>query len=68
MEKYGVNIVNDVEIGAYYVEVFDMNTNETVKTYDNIDFKTEDEVDKFVENIVEKEFNIVHWHLKVLDW
>lgn len=67
MEKYGVNIVNDVEIGAYYVEVFDMNTNETVKTYDNIDFKTEDEVDKFVENIVEKEFNIVHWHLKVLD-
>lgn len=67
MEKYGVNIVNDVEIDTYYVEVFDMNTNETVKTYDNIDFKTEDEADKFVENIVEKEFNIVHWHLKVLD-
>lgn len=67
MKKYGVNIVNDVEIGTYYVEVFDMNTNETVKTYDNIDFKTEDEADKFIENIVEKEFNIVHWHLKVLD-
>jgi len=64
--EYGVNIVNDVESAVYYVEVFDMSNNETIKTYDN-NLSTEKEAEDFVENVVEKEFNVVYHHLKVLD-
>lgn len=63
MKEYGVTIVYSEGIGLYSIEVDDMETNETVKIYDE-EFDTFEQADKFVEDSVEAEFNIVSYHEK----
>lgn len=63
-KEFGVTIIS--EKGSFTVEVDDIETSEVVKTYDD-EFKSFNEATKFVHHEVEKEFNLMTYHVKEIE-
>lgn len=63
-KKYWVAIIKEND--GYWLEVYDKDTNEVVKTYDEKFYDTLEEVNKFINNVIEPKFNPVFYHEKDL--